>query len=181
MTTTPPALVIANGGLASTVACLLEAERRVPVVWVPPASAGLFGTDEFDHGSALACVQSQAATRGYAEVIDAGTAGTDASGAFPRLATPAALLSALACALSRGCERVVWPIACGRDLDALSQAAERAMLLSRIAWLEEGSLTGTTPDIETPLLDLTPKALAEMAQDLDAPAGFWLEPQAMTV
>lgn len=157
-----PALVICDGALASTVGALLEAERCPPVAWVPPVGAELLPPSGHDHEAILACVRRQADLRGYADVVDAGDAG-----GLGRLATPIALLEAVRDAIERGCERVVWPVAFGSDLDAMSLTAERALLVTRLAWLDAGSLTSQTPEVETPLLDLTDHALEEMARDLD--------------
>ncbi len=170
-----PALVICDGSLASTVGALLEAERCPPVAWVAHPSAGLLPPTGHDHETTLAMVRRQADLRGFAEVLDAGTAGTHEQ-RVGRFARPIALLEALRASLEHACDRVIWPVACGSDLDALSTTAERALLITRLAWLEEGTLTGPAPQIETPLLDVAPRALEEMAADLDLAPGTWLEP-----
>ncbi|GAB4516039.1 MAG: hypothetical protein Tsb0013_20630 [Phycisphaerales bacterium] len=168
-----PALVICDGGLASTVGARLEAERCPPVAWIPPASAALLPPHGEDHEQVLATVQRQADLNGYASVIDAGSAGSTDRGVGP-MSAPIALLEAIRAAMANGCERVVWPVACGNDLDAISAAAERALLITRLAWLEEGSLTGPAPRIDTPLIDLSEPALDELARDLDLEQGSWI-------
>lgn len=169
-----PTLVISDAGLASTVAALLEAERCPPMLWVPPSSAGLMPPIGHDHEAVLEAARRQSDLQGFAGVIDAGAAGSSLTG-VGRLSRPIALLEALRAAMEHACARIVWPVACGSDLDEISTCAERALLVTRLAWLEEGSLTGPAPEIDTPLIDLTTRALHEMARDLDTPEGSWLQ------
>lgn len=172
-----PALVISDGGLASSVAARLEAERCPPVVWVPPASSGLLPHSDADHEEILGVVARQADLHGYARVIDAGNAGSPDRGVGP-MARPIALLEALRTAMAHACDRVVWPVACGSDIDEMSAVAERALLITRLAWLEEGSLTGPAPKVDTPLIDLSERALDDLARDLDLEPGTWIDTRA---
>lgn len=86
------------------------------------------------------------------------------------------LLQAASAAASRGCGRVLWPIRSGEDLDAGAEAADRALLISRLISID--SAAGENPvRIETPLLDLTLDQLLELAREQDAPleASWWCQ------
>ena len=170
-----PALVICDASLSSTVGARLEAERCPPIAWVPPAASGLFPPTGADHEEVLRLVQRQADLHGYARVIDAGSAGSSLDTTVGPMRGPIALLEAVRAAITHACERVVWPVACGSDLDAMSAAAERALLVTRLVWLDQGTLTGPAPKIETPLVDLSEPALDDLARDLDLEPGTWVE------
>jgi 7-cyano-7-deazaguanine synthase in queuosine biosynthesis len=66
---------------------------------------------------------------------------------------------------------VLWPVHCGADLEAMDRALARARLVERLVNLDLPAGEEDEPPlrIETPLLDLSDRQIAELAADLDAP------------
>lgn len=68
-------------------------------------------------------------------------------------------------------EHVVWPVRCGADAEQVASAIETAQHLARAAALQEGTPACT---ILTPIIDLDPAQMLELAFDLGAPlAAAW--------
>lgn len=171
------ALVINDGSLAALVASMMEREQSRVVAWVPAPGSAL-SQDDPARARSAELVREQAALLGYAQVrvVDGEPLGeSDDSGVESTLL----LVSALADAARLGCERVVWPVVCGADLELMQRAAERATLVSRLAWLDEGAFGGVGGVVTTPLVDLTHAQVEEMACDLDAPEGLCLGEEAV--
>jgi len=65
----------------------------------------------------------------------------------------------------------VWPVHVGADLEGMDRALARARLVERLVNLDLPQEHEGEPPlrIETPLLDLTDRQIAELAADLDAP------------
>ncbi|TVQ75080.1 MAG: hypothetical protein EA380_11600, partial [Phycisphaeraceae bacterium] len=182
-------LVINDGSLSALVASMMERERGDVIAWVPPAGSGL-SEDEPGSGRSAELVREQAALLGYVQVrVVDGDPGDPGADEDVGLETTLLLVSAVADAARLGCERVVWPVVCGADLERMQRASERAMLVSRLAWLDEGAFPGALPgagaipggtisgggfEVTTPLVDLTHGQVEEMACDLDAPEGVCL-------
>lgn len=176
-------LVINDGSLGALVASMMERERGDVIAWVPPAGSGL-SEDDPGSGRSAELVREQADLLGYVQVrvVDgepAGATGAAVADEHAGLETTLLLVSAVADAARLGCERVVWPVVCGADLERMQRASERAMLVSRLAWLDEGELPGVVAsgggfEVTTPLVDLTHGQVEEMACDLDAPEGVCL-------
>lgn len=185
-------LIVTDAGLPALVTCLMAPDPDRVVAWAPPIGADL-------GEGAITPIHHQAAEE-QAEMLSLGEFVT------PSEAWPAAkpgsrpaeawsgfdedrrvtslLLEACAEALRRNCSRVIWPVACGADLDALFSVAERASLISRLVELSvptSGSspMMSLAPIVETPLADLDDIQIAEMALDLDAPVSscWWRREQ----
>lgn len=97
------------------------------------------------------------------------------------------LVSALYTALTSRCTRVVWPIqfhhddeTLADDLDRIGAAADRALLIARLAMLDAPTEAGEELIIETPLIDLTEAQITDLVVDLDAPVylTWWWRPSA---
>lgn len=186
-------LIISDGGLPALVSCMLAINPEAVAVWVPPiGAAGL------DHAAARIGPQHRAAAERQADLL--GLRGVEVSAPMPwpsegdadhqadqaAVPTSAILLLATAEARRLGCSDLIWPVVCGGDLDELASAAERARLVSRLSMLpgHQGRSRSGVPGlirIRTPLADLTPQQVAELALDLDAPTQTcWWQPGAQT-
>lgn len=90
------------------------------------------------------------------------------------------LVHAAYVAAAAGCDRVVWPVQFGEDLraatpslDRVATAIDRALLISRLVGLDLDHMTGGL-EVETPLVDLSDRQIAEMVIDIEAPlAACW--------
>ena len=171
--TTP--LIIADGDVTGLVSMAMAAEERIsaggqfrPVVWIPPLG---------DPTSAprLACARVQA------ELYDAIIADDPAAHVAPAPApvegfsVSELLLRGCFVAAEHHCSRVIWPAHAGADepdesaLDRLSRAADRALLVSRLASVDAAEAHLNEISIQTPLLDLCDWRVAELALDLRVP------------
>lgn len=85
------------------------------------------------------------------------------------------LLEASYAAVAQGAGRVVWAGAAAADardaidLDALSGIHTRAMLVERLASLEQGEASGGGFKVQVPYADLTDRQLADLVLDMDLP------------
>ncbi len=172
----PTALLIDRGDLASMVALALEAQSERVVVWMP-----------FDDGPASGARAEAIArhARVYAahDVIDGPLLTATTTARHPAVAGGLELLYAIDAALQRGIARVIWPVtamtasdpASGAPSDdastnAIAEAINRATLASMVVAVNGG------PEVvvETPVVDLDGRRLADLADDLGAPMnGFW--------
>lgn len=182
-------MVMCDGGLASLCALWAEAfagrSPRQVIGWFDPAAGGLEAVDAGAHERALLAVRRQAQGCRGVEVIaaEAGAAGTNTT-----LRQTQMLLRAGAAALQENAGRIVWPLQLGLAahldageaevlISAMSDAADRALLCSRLLAIESESLRGDgnmRADagrflIQTPYLELTDSQIVELALDLDIP------------
>jgi len=152
-------LIISDGGLAGLVGATIASQESAPgTIWLAPA-----GDDNDDARTNAVAVQ--------ASVLDLGVTHDDPS--HPGDETTM-LLSAARAALGAGLDRVIWAIHLGGhdpdawpDLDELATRMDKALLCGRLASLEASTQIGVS--IETPLIDLTDRQLADLAADLAAP------------
>ncbi|MBA4028020.1 MAG: hypothetical protein C0475_02575 [Planctomyces sp.] len=87
------------------------------------------------------------------------------------------LIAAARAAARLGIGRVVWAVAVGSgaglagraEIDAVADAYDRAVLVSGLVSLEHPEMGPAGVRIETPLLDLSPDQVMDLALDLDAP------------
>lgn len=145
-----------DGSPACVACCALAPDPRKVILWSPPGSGEAFR-------SAMA---HQARLMDLGEVCDsdAGIQWPDHPGA---LGETRLLLVAMERAAELGCGRVIWPVVCGPDLDAMTAAAEIGELVTRLGWI---AFPGASLRIETPLADMTPQQVADLLEDLHAPA-----------
>lgn len=168
------ALVVSDGGLAGLVATAIATEEIVrrenlkqvaaPVVW----SAW--------HDDSPVRARDAAVTR-HAEAFGAVRVDTHAPthhegesiGAWKNRV----LLRAGSLALANGCRRVVWPIQFTGpsaeepgSVDAIADALNRAVLVSRLVSLDAGEAGLPEVSVETPFVDLADAQLADLAFDL---------------
>lgn len=95
------------------------------------------------------------------------------------------LIDACTDAATHGRTEVVWPVqftAGGRgtgglDLDLVSRASDRALLVTRLMTLDAGAHGVPALHVETPFVDLTDRQVADLALDLAAPVAccWWWE------
>ena len=184
-------LIISDGGLPALVSCMLAINPEGVVIWSPPQ-----GSPGLDHPAARIGPQHRAAVERQADLLGLrgvefgaplnwpAEAESPEDGDLHTLPTSALLMMAAEEARRLGCSDVVWPVVCGADLDELATAAERARLVSRLTMLppHQGRTRAGVPGlirIRTPLADLTPLQVAELALDLDAPVQTcWWQPGA---
>ncbi|MEM9083489.1 MAG: hypothetical protein AAGB34_07830, partial [Planctomycetota bacterium] len=171
-------LVIHDGGLPALVAAVSALERasanqRVHA-WCPPEGSALVPKDAPAWSSRVSFVQQQATLLGLGEVIEAAALPqmedtTKASAAWPQdrnMDVAQELLRASARAARLNCSKVIWPVVCGGDLDAVFTASEQAQLITRLIELDQEP-KGVA--IETPLADLSWRQLTTLASELDVP------------
>ncbi len=165
-------LVICDGGIPSLVCCMLALNPEAVVAWLAPA-----GSEGVDHSPvALIGAPRRSAVEAQADLL--GLRGVEIAPMmvwdgddFPTIPM---LLLATQVAARLGCSDVVWPIVSGPNLDELASATEQARLVSRLTMLppirgQARSGRGSLIRVHTPLADLTPQQVAELALDLDAP------------
>jgi len=163
-------LVIHDGSPEALVASLICPDPACVVAWFPPHLPSA-------RNSRMQTVKRQVDLLGLDSLITPGgsdTATGDRQAA--QFVMTWTLLQAVSAAATRGCGRVVWPIRCGENLDEGADAADRALLLSRLISIDTAA--GDVPvRIDTPLLDLTLDQLLELARELDAPleASWWCQ------
>lgn len=164
-------LIICDGGLAGLVACTIAAKRTEtatetaearPIAWFVPAG------DQTDEAR-------RNAVRAAATILDLGLAESVSPATSEGPSESAMLLASAAEALRRGASTVTWAVHVGADepdawpdLDAIATRMDRALLCARLAGLDAGDATEVR--IETPLIDLTDRQLAELAADLGVAA-----------
>ena len=95
------------------------------------------------------------------------------------------LMDACTDTATQGRTEVVWPVqftAGGRgtgglDLDLVSRASDRALLVTRLMTLDAGSHGVPSLRVETPFVDLTDRQVADLAVDLAVPVSscWWWE------
>jgi hypothetical protein len=172
-------LVISDGGVGALVACVIareaafaaptkesrkstpEPEDCRPLVWSPPAPS-LSAT------ARLKAVKRQCYLLDLEFVEPAPTdAHPDETTAGERATRD--LINAAYAAMHRGVQRVVWPVHFDvkgePDLPALSDAVDRALLVSRLVALD----AGIDLRVECPLADLTDRQIADLVIDMDVP------------
>ncbi|HVZ94700.1 MAG TPA: hypothetical protein VG797_09340 [Phycisphaerales bacterium] len=175
----PPAAervcIVHDGGLPALVACLMAEDPEQVVAWRPPLGVAWGeGTITEVHAAA---VQQQVELLSLGRLIEAPVLASneDERRGGQGLEVSTLLLAAARDALAERCTRLIWPVCCGSDLDALYDAAERATLLTRLIQLDleeagrEMPVGGRMLRVEVPLADLTSLQVAELALDLDAP------------
>ena len=167
-------MVVGDGGLGSLTAAVLcrsmaEGEGRSAWigVWVcgPGSSLGDVGVGVESEG----WVERQRAVVPYAEVVSgegAVVVDGDVSGAVG-IGALVELVQAGLAAESRGCERLVWGVHGGDDL-------ERVAGLTGLVSGVNGALTaaGAVVRVEVPLVDLTAGGVREVALDAGVPMGL---------
>jgi len=180
----PSAIIITDGGLPGLVVGAIEAERAITgggsaggsggVSLLPWPScprlasvqcAAIASLARFFHFDRIEpprlCVEGVETSRALLETLE--------------------LLAGLEVARSLGCRRVIWPVQYHADqarlpgqLDRIADAVDRALLVSRLGLLDNGGGDNggrdTEVTIETPLVDLTDRQVADLVVDLDAPA-----------
>jgi len=170
-------LIIGDGDLAGLIACAAARESAL--------LAGLTSPGVLWAGPALA---EEAAERAEAGQRHAEAYGlellTHAAPNSIYAAKPAGpddnrlLLAAAAAALEHGCDRVAWPVHFGgpgtpgepgHDLDAISRAVDRALLITRLIGVDAAQHARPAFRIETPYIDFTDRQIADLALDLDVP------------
>jgi hypothetical protein len=180
----PTTLIIHNGGFPALLASLIaESEsdstesagrgRGTIYAWLPPVGTGLFADEPpYVAGSISArnraeMVDHQAKLFGFRDVF-----ADDPAGPRHRPSVASLLLRAVELAADHRCERVVWPISVGSDLEALHRVTEQAAMVTELAAIDP-SLAGDGASavirVSTPLADLEQGGLDELAEDLGAP------------
>ena len=175
-------LVIGDGDLSTIIAAAAAADaallaepdperRRAlrPVMYVPP----LFGVSAAARKWAL----RRQAELFEMELVEASAdsrekpQGGTGQGEWPR--DTLNLVQASVAAIERGCTQVVWPThtvhAQSPDLDDVARAVDRALLVARLISLDGDHHGQPGFRIETPLVDLSDRQLADLVIDMDLP------------
>lgn len=172
-------LVLMDGDLASLVACAMAREQSAltdgptpsPVLGL--AFPALVDSDPLRHRA----IRTQA--QAYAIEL-AAPVSVDVGAVHERGEREAIELIAAAYeGIRRGCTRVLWPVSAAAgdslDLDRIAQAADRALLVGRLAGLDAMLHGSPGLTIETPVVDFSDRQLADLALDMDVPieACWW--------
>ena len=178
----PSAIILTDGSLPALVAAAIEAERALAGNGENSGGggAGLMPWPSCAELATVQCATAASLARFFRfELLDTPrlcAEGFEGFAASTALRETLALLAGVEAARKIGCSRVIWPVQYHTDedsvpsqLDRIAAAIDRALLVSRLGLLD-GSQTGTEITIETPLVDLTDRQLADLAVDLDAPA-----------
>ncbi|MCC7390278.1 MAG: hypothetical protein IT431_16100 [Phycisphaerales bacterium] len=168
----PSAIIVSDGGLPAVVAAAIEAERAISGAGGAPPALMPWPTDPVLAPGQFTAAGSQARFYRLA-LLEAPRLCASDLAASPGLVETLALLGALEVARAVGAPRVVWPIQYHTDdqtiadrLDDIAAAADRALLVSRLSLLDFREEIR----VETPLVDLTDRQVADLVVDLDAPA-----------
>lgn len=168
------ALVISDGGVGGLVATAIATEETVrrenlkqtpaPLVWsawhddTPAASRDAAVSK---HAEAFGAVRIDTASPPHHE--------SETVGAWRNRV----LLRAGSLALANGCRRVVWPVQFAgptpdepASVDAIADALNRAVLVSRLVSLDAGEAELPEVAFETPFVDLADNQLADLACEL---------------
>jgi len=138
-------LIIHNGGYCALLASLMaesEADgfesqglgRGTLYAWIPPVGCGLFSDEPPHVDGAISArnraemVARQAKLMGFREVF-----AEETPARRQRRSIGALLLRAIELANENRCERVVWPICVGNQLEAVQRVVEQAALASDLA------------------------------------------------
>jgi hypothetical protein len=176
-------LIIHNGGYCALLASLMaesEADgfesqglgRGTLYAWIPPVGCGLFSDEPPHVDGAISArnraemVARQAKLMGFREVF-----AEETPARRQRRSIGALLLRAIELANENRCERVVWPICVGNQLEAVQRVVEQAALASDLAALDHPDESGESAPVRilTPLADLSQADLDRLAEDLSAP------------
>ncbi|RMH25994.1 MAG: hypothetical protein D6693_07940 [Planctomycetota bacterium] len=168
-----PVLVIADGGLPSLVTMLMLDE--------PARGIALFtGAGADDSALRRRATDLHVELAGLDRVDEPALAPDALAPLAGGLGESAMLLAAIADAAERRCREVHWPRTADGDLDAMADAADRALLVERLGVIESARTGSLDVSLVTPLLDLDDQQIAELAADLAAPVWscWWALPEA---
>ncbi len=170
---TRPALLLDDGSIASLVACLLQTDAGEVTVLFPEDAAPAAR-------SRLRALERRVDLLGLAEILRTPVASLDSEclETAVQQGSTQLLLEAATQAIRRGASRLIWPCCFDADLDRISRASDKAMLLGRLLEMDLPSTgPGSSFEIETPLIDLSDAQIADLARDLDAPLGgaWWCQ------
>lgn len=170
-------IIIMDGGLGGAIAAAMESERGTPVVaWATRPGSPLSRGDmvALDAHAAADLVRAQAELYGATETV------LPEPAAHPERDEDAAtlLFETLRGAAARACERIVWPIAAGDDVETMFRVTERAHLANRLAALDAEERGRPAVRIETPFVDLQGDQMMDLAHDLEIDSGIWAAPRA---
>lgn len=168
----PSAIIISDGGLPAVVAAAIEAERSISGIGGPPPALMPWPTDPVLATGQFTAAGSHARFFRLALLEAPRLCAADIAGSAGLVET-LALLGAIEVARAVGAARIVWPVQYHADdttiadrLDQIAAAADRALLASRLSLLDFREEIR----VETPLVDLTDRQVADLVVDLDAPA-----------
>lgn len=182
MTAPRRTLVIGDGGISSILACSAAADAALlaepdparrrqirPVLWVgalqgPTATARRWVSRRQAELFDLELVEEP-------EGAPSSLAATVVGGEWP--GDTLNLVKASVAAIERGCSSVVWPThsshAQAPELDEVSRAVDRALLVGRLIALDADQHGCPGFHIETPTVDLSDRQIADLVLDMDLP------------
>ncbi|MEZ6243474.1 MAG: hypothetical protein R3B57_10575 [Phycisphaerales bacterium] len=180
-------LILSDGGLTSLLAAAIvgdEDGRRARDRDVSAERSLLWacGTSgDLDPVCAQAAAQhAQIFSLEYVPPIEFGGAAAAILGLRGEVETMT-LVRACYLAAARGARRVLWPVQLPRtggrdgDLDQMSRAIDRALLVSRLVSIDEADIGVPEVTIETPFVDLDDDQISDLALDMELPieACWW--------
>lgn len=176
--------MVGDGGLSSILACSAAADAALlaepdpekrrqirPVLWVSPVPGPT--------ATARRWVSRRQAELFDFELVEEPEPAQPAPGASTHAEWPwdtLNLVKASVAAVGRGCGSVVWPVHSSQpqspDLDEVSRAVDRALLVGRLIALDADLHHGPGFHIETPMVDLSDRQIADLVLDMDLPVGL---------
>ena len=154
-----PVVVIDDGGLPALVSALMVNEPAATHIWCISSNPRGVHVSQYRTGR----LAFASFTRGVAESP-----------------LPEMLLASLRFAVEINAHSVVWPFFSSVDVERMSLAACRVRLVEELIALETPA-NSALPRLETPLLDLDPPRICDLAVDMGAPIDarnvWWCETQ----
>lgn len=179
-------LVVGDGGLASILACAAAADAALlaepdagqrqairPILWAP-AWAGHAAPARRWAVRRQAEFFEMELVEAPEQAIPSGDAEPQARGDHRDWSADSRLLvSASRTGIDRGCTRVVWPFhssdAQCPDIDEVSRAVDRALLVSRLVRLDAHLHGIDSFRIDIPMVDFSDRQIADLVIDMDLP------------
>ncbi|MEM9294455.1 MAG: 7-cyano-7-deazaguanine synthase [Planctomycetota bacterium] len=161
----PPVAIMTGGGIHGLVAAAVAVDQRErdtdSFVLIHVADGRPAGERR------LEAVRKQAEQLGDLPLLVHTAAGLapPTSESTPNLTGPQRLLAAASLALSKGAQRLVWPVAVDGDEDRAALAAEQALLCQHLVLATAPSDAGAFR-IDTPLLEIDDAQLIQLGEEL---------------
>ncbi|MCA9291837.1 MAG: 7-cyano-7-deazaguanine synthase [Phycisphaerales bacterium] len=161
VTSSDGVLLICRGDVPALAALAIEADPARVVLWHPQES----GTRGERRAAAAAQLgRAYGVREGLA--LAAPVLGLPSRPTPGGVGVPALLVQATVIAMQTGCDRIVWPIACGTAFDAVATAFDQANLA---ATLVESDPNQRRRAFDLPVADLSDEQIADLVDDAGAP------------
>ncbi len=162
----PHVLILNSGGLRSLVAAALtqvdEPRPRLTLLHVVDGRPNRRTRRDYARRQADALNIKRVVELDVAHLTGAPGRGEGGRSPMSPLAGPQLLLAALAQARLVGADRVVWPVTCEGDAQAIARVTEQTLLCNQLADLEGPN----APQVDAPLAEYTDRQVIELGAQL---------------